>query len=152
MRNDGTLIFALLVFFILYVFFYGITADAMELTPEERETVASAVYAEAGGEDETAMEMIAQCILNGCELEEMRPAELLEAYQYTSWRPEPSETAFAAVDAVFIDGERPIEGTPLYFYAGDRINSPWHESQAFLTEYRGIRFFMQDESSVGAGK
>ena len=147
MRNDGTLIFALLVFFILFVFFYGITADAMELTPEERETVASAVYAEAGGEDETAMQMIAQCILNGCEQEEMRPAELLEAYQYTTWRPEPSETAFAAVDAVFVEGERPIDGMPLYFYAGDRIDSPWHESQAFLTEYRGIRFFMQDGES-----
>jgi|GEM_PF-4880916 len=62
MRNDGTLVFALLEFVVLFIFFAGITTNAMELTPEERETVASAVYAEAGGVDKQAMEMITQCI------------------------------------------------------------------------------------------
>jgi len=79
MRNNITLIFALIIFVGLIVLFAQLT-EAMELTSEERETVASAVYAEAGGENETAMQMIAQCILCGCELEGMGPVELLEAY------------------------------------------------------------------------
>lgn len=141
MRNNADLLFALLVFVVLSLFVFSVSADALELSPAERDSVASVVYAEAGGEDDTAMQMIAQCVLCGCELEGIEPSELFEAYRYATWRPEPSEAAYAAVDAVFRDGARPIEGEPLYFYASDRIDSEWHEKQEFLEEYRGIRFF-----------
>ena len=144
MRNNADLLFALLVFALLSLFVFAVSADAMELSPSERDSVASVVYAEAGGEDDTAMQMIAQAILCGCEREGMEPSELFEAYRYATWRPEPSEAAYAAVDAVFMDGARPIEGEPLYFYAADLIDSEWHEKQEFLIEYRGIRFFGGD--------
>ena len=123
------------------MFVFKVNSDALELSPSERSEAASVVYAEAGGEDDTAMQMIAQAILCGCEREGVEPSELFEAYRYATWRPEPSEAAYAAVDAVFRDGERPIEGEPLYFYASDKVDSEWHEKQEFLTEYRGIRFF-----------
>ena len=143
-QDNADLLFALLVFVLLSLFVFAVSADALELSPSERDSVASVVYAEAGGEDDAAMQMIAQCILCGCEREGMEPSELFEAYRYATWRPEPSEAAYAAVDAVFQNGARPIEGEPLYFYAADQIQSEWHERQEFLTEYRGIRFFGGD--------
>ena len=144
MRNNADLLFALLVFLLLSLFVFKVNADALELSPSERSEAASVVYAEAGGEDDTAMQMIAQAILCGCEREGVKPSELFEAYRYATWRPEPSNAAYAAVDAVFEDGARPIDGEPLYFYAADRIDSEWHEKQEFLIEYRGIRFFGGD--------
>ena len=143
-QDNADLLFALLVFVLLSLFVFAVSADALELSPSERDSVASVVYAEAGGEDDAAMQMIAQCILCGCEREGMEPSELFEAYRYATWRPEPSEAAYAAVDAVFQNGARPIEGEPIYFYASDQVESEWHERQEFLTEYRGIRFFGGD--------
>ena len=143
-HNNADLFFALLVFLLLSLFVFAVSADAIELSPSERSEAASVVYAEAGGEDDTAMQMIAQAILCGCEREGVEPSELFEAYRYATWRPEPSEAAYAAVDAVFRDGARPIEGEPLYFYAADLVDSEWHEKQEFLIEYRGIRFFGGD--------
>ena len=143
-QDNADLLFALLMFLLLSLFVFAVSADALDLSPSERSEVASVVYAEAGGEDETAMQMIAQCILRGCEREGMEPSELFKAYRYATWRPEPSEAAYAAVDAVFEDGARPIEGEPLYFYAADLVDSEWHEKQEFMIEYRGIRFFGGD--------
>ena len=141
-HNNADLLFALIVFIILSVFVFKVNSDALELSPSERSEAASVVYAEAGGEDDTAMQMIAQAILCGCEREGVEPSELFKEYRYATWRPEPSEAAYAAVDAVFTDGVRPMDGEPLYFYTGAR--SEWHEKQEFLIEYRGIRFFGGD--------
>lgn len=140
-HNNADLLFSVIVLALLSLFVFKVSADALDLSPSERSEAASVVYAEAGGEDEAAMQMIAQAILCGCEREGMEPSELFKAYRYATWRPEPSDAAYAAVDAVFRDGARPIDGEPLYFYAADWIQSAWHEKQEFLTEYRGIRFF-----------
>ena len=84
MRNNADLLFALIVFALLSLFVFAVSADAMELSPSERSEAASVVYAEAGGEDDTAMQMIAQAILCGCEKEGMEPSELFEAYRYAT--------------------------------------------------------------------
>nr|HPR90222.1 hypothetical protein [Synergistaceae bacterium] len=75
-QNNADLLFALIVFIILSVFVFKVNADALELSPAERDEAASVVYAEAGGEDDTAMQMIAQAILCGCEREGVEPSEL----------------------------------------------------------------------------
>ena len=61
-RNNADLLFALLVFALLSLFVFAVSADAMELSPAERSEVASVVYAEAGGEDKLAA---AKSILSG---------------------------------------------------------------------------------------
>lgn len=117
------------------------TSPLYALTAEERDTVERVVMAEAGGEDYEGQRLVAQCILNGCLLEDMRPPELVIEYRYTSKRPEPSESVCAAVSAVFDDGDMVIDEPILYFYAPALCTSSWHESQRFVLEHGGHRFF-----------
>ena len=76
-----------------------------ELTDEERQLVASVVMAEAGAEPYAGKIAVAQCILNACEKEGIRPTEAVVEYKYTKNRPEPSEEVLRAVSAVFDLGQ-----------------------------------------------
>jgi hypothetical protein len=136
------LVLALEVLALFWVvnFFFHICADALTLTDAQRQEVESVVMAEAGGESQEAQRMIALCILNGCEKENVEPDELIELYRYTKRRPEPSESVQEAVQAVFDEGVKDY-GNILYFYAPGLCVSDWHESQEFVTEIDGIRFF-----------
>lgn len=111
------------------------------LTNEERSLVESVVMAEAGGEDYDGQRLVAQCILNACILEEKRPDEIVVDYQYTKNRPEPSESVKQAVAAVFDNYDVVTEENILVFYAPRWCTSEWHESQQFVLEHGGHRFF-----------
>jgi spore germination cell wall hydrolase CwlJ-like protein len=111
------------------------------LTDEERNLVESVVMAEAGGEDYDGQRLVAQCILNACILEEKRPDEIVIDYQYTKNRPEPSESVKQAVAAVFVNYDVVTEENILVFYAPRWCTSEWHESQQFVLEHGGHRFF-----------
>lgn len=129
-----------LALFWVVSFFFHICAHALELTDAQRAEVEQVVMAEAGGESSEAQRMIAICILNGCEKENVEPDELIELYRYTKRRPEPSESVCEAVQAVFGEGVKDY-GNILYFYAPSLCVSGWHEEQEFVTEVDGIRFF-----------
>ena len=111
------------------------------LTNEERNLVESVVMAEAGAEDYDGQRLVAQCILNACMLEEKRPDEIVIDYQYTKNRPEPSESVKEAVAAVFDNYDVVTEENILIFYAPRWCTSEWHESQQFVLEHGGHRFF-----------
>lgn len=111
------------------------------LTDEERALVESVVMAEAGGEDYDGQRLVAQCILNACILEDKRPDEIVIDYQYTKKRPEPSESVVQAVAAVFDNYDVVTEEQILVFYAPRWCTSEWHESQQFVLEHGGHRFF-----------
>ncbi len=111
------------------------------LTDEERNLVESVVMAEAGGEDYDGQRLVAQCILNACILEEKRPDEIVIDYQYTKNRPVPSESVKQAVAAVFDNYDVVTEENILVFYAPRWCTSEWHESQQFVLEHGGHRFF-----------
>ena len=111
------------------------------LTDEERNLVESVVMAEAGGEDYDGQRLVAQCILNACILEEKRPDEIVIDYQYTKNRPEPSESVKEAVAAVFDSYDVVTKENILVFYAPRWCTSEWHESQQFVLEHGGHRFF-----------
>lgn len=112
-----------------------------ELTAAERDTVERVVMAEAGAEPYEGQIAVAQCILNACELEDMRPDEIVVEYQYTDMRPEPTDAVKAAVSAVFDYGETVTERKILYFYAPALCESEWHESQDYVMTVGGHRFF-----------
>jgi spore germination cell wall hydrolase CwlJ-like protein len=97
--------------------------------------------AEAGGEDYDGQRLVAQCILNACMFEEKRPDEIVIDYQYTKNRPEPSESVKQAVAAVFDNYDVVTEENILVFYAPRWCTSEWHESQQFVLEHGGHRFF-----------
>lgn len=114
-----------------------------DITDEERWEIASVVTAEAGGEPFAGMVAVAQCILNGCEDELLRPFDLIKEYGYTSKRPEPSEEALKAVQAVFDFGQVVTDEPIKYFYAPAVTESAWHETQDYVLTINGHRFFKE---------
>lgn len=112
-----------------------------ELTAEERDTVERVVMAEAGAEPFEGQIAVAQCILNACELEDMRPDEIVIEYKYTDKRPDPTDEVKAAVSAVFDYGETVTDAEMLYFYAPALVKSEWHEAQTYVMSIGGHRFF-----------
>lgn len=112
-----------------------------ELTEDERITVEQVVAAEAIGEPYDGQMAVAECILNACEKDGIRPLKVIDKYKYAKSRKDPTESVKEAVGAVFDRGETITDGQILYFYAPGRTKSNWHESQEFVTEIGGHRFF-----------
>jgi spore germination cell wall hydrolase CwlJ-like protein len=113
------------------------------LTDKERDTIERVVMAEAGGEFHVGQVAIAQCILNACMKLDMRPIEVIEYYQYTSYRPAPSEPVKVAVSSVFDKGRKVIDEEVLWFYAPAHCTSEWHESQVYVCTIGAHKFFKE---------
>jgi spore germination cell wall hydrolase CwlJ-like protein len=115
------------------------------LTDAERDLVERVVMAESGGESYKGQMLVAQCILNACEIDGIRPAKVIKKYVYAKGRPEPSDSVKRAVSAVFDEGEQVTEEPILYFYAPALVRSEFHESQIFAIEEGGHKFFCRKE-------
>ena len=98
---------------------------------------------EAGGESDKGPGPTAQCILNAAEQTGTAPSEAVVAYQYTSARQEHTQSVRDAVAAVFDHGETITDEPVMYFYNPARVTSTWHESQIFVIEVGGHRFFAE---------
>ena len=118
-----------------------------ELTAEERDAVERVVMAEAGGECYEGQVLVAQCILNAAEKLGQQPSEAVVTLRYAKGRPEPTQSVRDAVAAVFDRGEVITDEPILYFYAPARTASEWHESQIFVIEVGGHRFFAERSPS-----
>lgn len=116
-----------------------------DLTDAERWEVASVVTAEARGEPYAGKIAVAQCILQACEDDGIRPHEALVEYAYTKNRPEPTEEALEAVQAVFDFGQVASDDPIKYFYAPKLTQSEWHESQEYIMTINGHKFFAEKE-------
>lgn len=114
-----------------------------ELTEEERWVVASVVTAEAAGEPYMGKVAVAQCILQACENDGIRPTEAVVTYRYAKSRPEPTEEAMRAVEAVFDRGEVATDEPIIYFYAPALVYSEWHETQVYVMTISGHKFFKE---------
>ena len=99
--------------------------------------------AESGGESYEGQVLVAQCILNACEIDAERPGEVVVDYQYAKARPEPTQSVRDAVAAVFDRGETVVDAPILYFYNPAKTTSRWHETQDFVIEVGGHRFFAE---------
>lgn len=114
-----------------------------ELTDAERWEVASVVTAEAGGEPFAGMMAVAQCILQACEDDGIRPCEAVVAYKYAKSRPEPTKEALEAVQAVFDFGQVATHKPIKYFYAPALVYSEFHESQNYALTINNHKFFTE---------
>lgn len=129
---------------------YAKTAEAevemrYALTDAERQTVASVVTAEADSEPYAGKVAVAQCILQACEDDGIRPKEVFSEYKYSSERPEPTDEALEAVQAVFDEGQIATAEPIKYFYAPDIVTSDFHESQEYVLTINNHRFFKEAE-------
>lgn len=113
-----------------------------ELTDEERSLIERIVMSESGNtEPYEGQALIAQCLLDACELDNIRPFEAAYLYQYIAGNYEPNESVKKAVSDVFDKGEL-VTQEPVVFYYNPRLTlSRWHESQIFVTEVGRHRFF-----------
>lgn len=112
-----------------------------DLTAEERDLIERVVMGEAGGEEYMGQQAVAQCILNDCEINNARPAEIVDWMSYTTHRPQASQSVKDAVSDVFDDGAMVLPETAMYFYAPDMVYSAWHESQIYLDTIGCHKFF-----------
>lgn len=119
------------------------TEPRYRLADAELQEVASVVTAEAGGEPFKGMMAVAQCILQACEDDGIRPTEAVVRYKYAKSRPEPTEDALEAVRAVFERGEVATAQPIKYFYAPALVYSEWHETQVYVMTIQGHKFFME---------
>lgn len=113
------------------------------LTDADRDVVERVVMAEAGGESFEGQMLVAQCILNAAEKRGVDPSEAVVLYSYTKSRPEPTQRVKDAVAAVFDRGETVVDEPILYFYNPALVTSDFHESQIFVIEEGGHRFFAE---------
>lgn len=118
------------------------------LSASERDTVERVVMAESGGESFEGQMLVAQCILNAAEKEGVQPSEAVVIYSYTSNRPDPTQSVKDAVAAVFDRGEVAIDAPVMYFYNPALVTSDWHESQIFVAEVGGHRFFAERSTTA----
>ena len=115
------------------------------LTEAERNLIERVVMAESGGESYKGQMLVAQCILNACEIDGIRPAKVIKKYVYAKARPEPSDSVKRAVSAVFDKGETVTDEPIVYFYAPKIVKSEFHESQRFVLAEGNHKFFAERE-------
>jgi spore germination cell wall hydrolase CwlJ-like protein len=111
------------------------------LSDYERKVVECIVMGESGGESYHSQVLVAQCILNGCKKEGVQPSVLRTKYRYSGWHNNPTNSVKKAVSDVFDNGYKLTNEPILYFYAPALCTSAWHESQRFVIELDGQRFF-----------
>lgn len=113
------------------------------LSNYERQVVECIVMGESGGESYNGQVLVAQCILNACLKDGIQPSRVRTKYQYSGWNSNPSDSVKEAVSAVFDDGYKVTNEPILYFYSPKYCTSSWHESQRFVIEVGGHRFFAE---------
>lgn len=125
------------------------------LTEHERWLVESIVAGESGIEPCWGKVGVASCILNACLLEDKRPEEIQTMYGYAGWKPieefksecmaaygntDLADEVCEAVSQVFDNGEV-LNDEILWFYAPKYSSGTFHQTQKFVIEIGGHRFY-----------
>lgn len=111
------------------------------LSNDERRIVECIVMGESSGEPYEGQVLVAQCILNACLKEGLQPSDIRREYQYYGWENSPSNSVKKAVRVVFDEGYKIVNEPILYFYSPKYCDGSWHETQRFVIEKGGHRFF-----------
>lgn len=110
------------------------------------ELMCRVITAEGGTDREVCMG-VAQALYNACEKHEWlySPTEMMVKYRYTTPASWVSDEALSACTDVFLNGVTydPVNDATL-FYAPRYCSSSWHESQNFVCEINGVRFFSEN--------
>lgn len=117
-----------------------IEPDRYDITQEDKITLERIVEGEAGGESFEGKCWVATCLRNAMEKDGLTAEQVRVSYQYSGWKENVSEETERAVAEVFERGNKTNDSV-LWFYAPKWCNSEWHESQRFVAEIGGHRFF-----------
>ena len=112
-----------------------------KITDKEREIVECIVSGEAGNESNLGKMLVAQCILDACIQDEIRPDEVRTKYQYSGWREEVTDEVKQAVSDIFDYGKLGVDDNILWFYAPKYAKGNFHNTQRFVIEEGNHLFF-----------
>ena len=95
------------------------------------------------GNDYVGAVLVAQAIRDSMTLTGVyNTAQIARQWGYTARiRTNVSDATKRAVAFVFDQGGSAVQHTVYYFYASHLIYSSWHETQRFVVQYGGCRFF-----------
>lgn len=112
------------------------------LTSEERTAIERMVASEGLWCGYDFQALVAECILNGCEAESMRPLDLFARGDFWITRDlDPSDETRRAVSDVFDKGIIPTTEKVRYYYNPNYCVSAAHESKRYVLTHTGCRFF-----------
>ena len=111
-----------------------------DITQEDKIALERIVEGEAGGESFEGKCWVATCLRNAMEKDGLTAEQVRVSYQYSGWKENVSEETERAVAEVFELGNK-THDSALWFYAPKWCDSEWHESQSFVAEIGGHRFF-----------
>lgn len=119
------------------------TGAIVTLTPEDRDILERLVMGEAGAEGFEGAALVAQTIRDSIVYYGFPSANAVRVGNgYTgSIKKAPNATVKQAVAYVFDQGGVVVKHRCYYFYAFRTIKSRFHESQTFVIQYGGHRFF-----------
>ena len=118
------------------------TQPRYAITDDERREIELIVASEGGYCSYEFQALVALCILNGSEAENMRPTELFERGDFwITHDVEPTEVTKQAVSDVFDLGVFPTDEPVRYYYDPDYCYSAAHESFCYVLTCEGCRFF-----------
>ncbi len=114
---------------------------AVAITDADRRLLEKIVMGECNSSLGGAM-LVAQCLRDGMNYGGYETAaQVRKAYSYYVSPLSPNQYAVDAVRNVFDNGESAVQHRILYFYAPRVTGSRFHESQLFVIEYGGHRYF-----------
>lgn len=115
----------------------------VEVTGEDRRILEHLVMGEAGNQGFEGAAMVAQCIRDTivyCGLPNVETVRTSCGYS-GSMDKEPNQDVLNAVSYIFDEGGVAVKHKMKYFYAPNVVSSSFHESQHFVIEYGGHKFF-----------
>lgn len=119
------------------------TGTVVKVTGNDRDILERLVMGEAGGEGFLGACLVAQCIRDTMVEDNVRTVEQVRrAYGYTgSLSRTPNSDVLRAVKFIFDEGGYAVKHKIHYFYAYQWCTSSWHETQLFVIQHGGHRFF-----------
>lgn len=130
----------------------NISISYFPITSEERWIIESIVAGEAGNQSLEGKMAVANCILNCCVKDSIRPQEVKEKYYtgnydidlfeqaYEQYKPGIAQEIRDAVSLIFDDGKL-ISTNMYWFYNPDICDSPFHESMKYIITIGEHKFF-----------
>jgi hypothetical protein len=119
------------------------TESYFYLSDYERRVAECIVMGEYGYGTYQDQVLVAQCILNACLKDNITPSQVRTKYGYAGWKSNPNDSVKKAVSDVFDKGYKITNERILFFYAPAYCYSSWHESQRFVCEVNGHRYFAE---------
>lgn len=122
----------------------GYAAGGLGLSSYDRAKVERLVMGEAGSTGYQGCALVAQCIRDAMVRSNTTSIDrIISDYgYYGSTAGEPNSAAKDAVSFIFDQGGSAVGHRIIVFYIGQ---SDWHETQTFVTEFAGMRFFDLNE-------